>query len=72
VWQNDRVITSIRLAVLSGAWFNFIVARVPDTPTALRVGERPPDANGQSQKAAEGLRLGYRFLAARDLAVARR
>jgi peroxiredoxin len=31
-----------------------------------------PDANEQSQKLAEGLRLGYRFLADRDLAVARR
>jgi|GEM_PF-501340 len=27
----------------AGAWFNFVVARVPDAPTALRVGERPPD-----------------------------
>ena len=45
---------------------------MPDTPTALRVGERPPDPNGQSQKVAEELRLGYRFLADRDLAVARR
>jgi peroxiredoxin len=31
-----------------------------------------PDPNEQSQKLAEGLRLGYRFLADRDLAVARR
>ena len=30
-----------------------------------------PDPNEQSQKVAEGLRLGYRFLADRDLAVAR-
>ena len=30
-----------------------------------------PDSNEQSQKIAEGLRLGYRFLADRDLAVAR-
>jgi len=27
----------------AGAWFNFVVARIPNTPTALRVGERPPD-----------------------------
>jgi cytochrome oxidase Cu insertion factor (SCO1/SenC/PrrC family) len=27
----------------AGAWFNFVGARVPDAPTALRVGERPPD-----------------------------
>ena len=31
-----------------------------------------PDPNEQSEKVAEGLRLGYRFLADRDLAVARR
>jgi peroxiredoxin len=31
-----------------------------------------PDPNEQSQKVAERLRLGYRFLADRDLAVARR
>jgi peroxiredoxin len=31
-----------------------------------------PDPNEQSQRVAEGLRLGYRFLADRDLAVARR
>src|SRR5438552_17943627 len=31
-----------------------------------------PDPNERSQKVAEGLRLGYRFVADRDLAVARR
>ena len=31
-----------------------------------------PDPNERSQKVAEGLHLGYRFLADRDLAVARR
>ena len=31
-----------------------------------------PDPNERSQKNAEGLRLGYRFLADRDLAVTRR
>ena len=30
-----------------------------------------PDPNEQSQKLAEGLRLGYRFVADRDLAVSR-
>jgi hypothetical protein len=29
--------------LVAGAWFDFVAARVPDTPTALRVGERPPD-----------------------------
>jgi hypothetical protein len=31
------------LLLLGGAWFNFVGARVPVGPTALRVGERPPD-----------------------------
>jgi hypothetical protein len=31
------------LLLLGGAWFNFVVARVPAAPTALRVRERPPD-----------------------------
>ena len=31
------------LLLVGGAWFNFVAARVPDTPTAMRVGERPPD-----------------------------
>ena len=31
------------LLLVAGAWFNFVAARVPVTPTALRVGERPPD-----------------------------
>src|SRR5262245_12392659 len=34
-------LTSLLLA--GGAWFNFVAARVPDTPTVLRIGERPPD-----------------------------
>jgi hypothetical protein len=31
------------LLLVGGAWFNFVAARVPDAPTALRVGEPPPD-----------------------------
>ena len=31
------------LLLVAGAWFNFVAARVPDTPTVMRVGERPPD-----------------------------
>jgi hypothetical protein len=31
------------LLLLAGTWFNFVAARVPDTPTSLRVGERAPD-----------------------------
>jgi hypothetical protein len=29
--------------LLAGSWFNFVLARVPAAPTALRVGERAPD-----------------------------
>jgi hypothetical protein len=29
--------------LVAGAWFNFVAAQVPATPTALRIGERPPD-----------------------------
>lgn len=40
------------LLLVAGAWFNFVAARVPVAPTALRVGERAPeftlpDAAGQ-------------------------
>ena len=31
------------LLLVAGAWFNFVGARVPVTPTALRVGEPAPD-----------------------------
>lgn len=31
------------LLLAGGTWFNLVVARVPSTPTALRVGEPPPD-----------------------------
>ncbi len=34
-------VTTLMLA--GGVWFNFFAARVPATPTSLRVGERPPD-----------------------------
>jgi cytochrome oxidase Cu insertion factor (SCO1/SenC/PrrC family) len=29
--------------LVAGVWFNLVGARVPATPTALRIGERPPD-----------------------------
>jgi cytochrome oxidase Cu insertion factor (SCO1/SenC/PrrC family) len=46
------------LLLVAGAWFNFVVAQVPVSPTALRVGERPPDftlpdANGRPVSLAE-------------------
>src|SRR5262245_64403074 len=31
------------LLLIGGAWFNFVAARVPDTPTALQVGQRGAD-----------------------------
>ena len=31
------------LLLVGGAHFNFVAARVPATPTALKVGEQPPD-----------------------------
>jgi len=31
------------ILLVGGACLNFVVARIPATPTALRVGERPPD-----------------------------
>jgi hypothetical protein len=31
------------LLLIGGAWFNFVAARVPDSPTAFRTGERAPD-----------------------------
>ena len=29
--------------LVAGAWFDFVIARIPATPSVLRVGERPPD-----------------------------
>jgi len=42
-WPAWLALAFSSLLLVAGAWFNFVVARVPDTPTALRVGERPPD-----------------------------
>lgn len=46
------------LLLVAGAWFNFVGARVPDAPTALRLGERPPeftlpDASGRPVSLAD-------------------
>ena len=50
-WPSWLALAVSALLLGAGAWFNFVVARVPGTPTALRVGERPPgftlpDASG--------------------------
>jgi len=42
-WPAWSALALTSLLLIGGAWFNFVGARVPGTPTALRVGERPPD-----------------------------
>ena len=42
-WPAWLALGLTSLLLVGGAWFNFVAARVPDTPTVLRVGERPPD-----------------------------
>ena len=42
-WPAWAALGATSLLLVAGAWFNFVVARVPDAPTALRVGEQPPD-----------------------------
>jgi cytochrome oxidase Cu insertion factor (SCO1/SenC/PrrC family) len=42
-WPAWLALGLASLLLVAGAWFNFVVARVPDAPTALRVGEQPPD-----------------------------
>ena len=42
-WPAWIALAITGLLLVGGGWFNFVAARVPDTPTAFRVGERPPD-----------------------------
>jgi cytochrome oxidase Cu insertion factor (SCO1/SenC/PrrC family) len=42
-WPARLALGVTSLLLVGGAWFNFVAARVPDAPTALRVGDRPPD-----------------------------
>ena len=42
-WPAWLVLGFTGLLLVAGAWFNFVAARVPATPTALHVGERAPD-----------------------------
>ena len=42
-WPSWVALAISSLLLVGGGWFNFVAARLPDTPTALRVGERPPD-----------------------------
>jgi len=48
LWRSRRWPAWVALGVtapllVAGAWFNFVAARIPAAPTALRVGEPPPD-----------------------------
>jgi AhpC/TSA family len=42
-WPAWLVLGFTGLLLVAGAWFNFVAARVPATPTALHLGERAPD-----------------------------
>jgi hypothetical protein len=42
-WFSWLALGFAALVLAGGVWLNAVVARIPDTPTALRVGERPPD-----------------------------
>jgi|SRR5215813_12896227 len=57
-WPAWIALAISSLLLVGGGWFNFVAARVPDTPTALRVGERAPDftlpdASGRSVSLAD-------------------
>jgi hypothetical protein len=42
-WPAWLAVAFSALLLAAGAWFNFVGARVPVTPTALKVGEPAPD-----------------------------
>jgi hypothetical protein len=42
-WPAWLALAFSSLLLVAGAWFDFVAARVPGTPTAFRVGERPPE-----------------------------
>ena len=42
-WPAWVALTVTVLMLVLGAWFNFVVTRVPDVPVAIRVGEAAPD-----------------------------
>ena len=57
-WPAWAALALTSLLLVGGAWFNFVGARVPSAPTALRVGERAPDftltdASGRSVSLAD-------------------
>ena len=42
-WPAWVALALSALLLAAGAWFDLVLARVPVTPSVLRVGERPPD-----------------------------
>src|SRR5262247_1477694 len=42
-WPAWIALAISALFLVGGGWFNFVAARVPTTPTALHIGELPPD-----------------------------
>ena len=42
-WPNIAALALSALLLVLGGYFNFVLARVPNTPTALKVGEPAPD-----------------------------
>ena len=57
-WPSYVALFVSGLLLIAGAWFDFVGARVPDTPLAFRVGEAAPDfslpdAGGRTVSLAE-------------------
>jgi len=42
-WPAWVALGATSLLLVAGAWFNFVGARVPDTPTTFKVGDQAPD-----------------------------
>lgn len=42
-WPNLTALALSAILLVLGGYFNFVLARVPNTPTALKVGEPAPD-----------------------------
>ena len=42
-WPNVAALALSAVLLVLGGYFNFVLARVPDTPAAVRVGEPAPD-----------------------------
>jgi hypothetical protein len=57
-WYAWTTLVVLVLLLLGGATFNFVLARIPEAHTTLRLGERPPDftltdADGRAVSLAE-------------------